>query len=159
MVDLWDHESQSLRQAVASNPTDAVLWRRLGVAEQNAGRLDAAQEALERSLALVPGDLETMTWYAFLLNQRGQPQRAIEILREVLVQAPQLAAGWLVLAHASELVGDLAQAEAACRRALEIAPQQPHSLFQLAHVLFERGSVFASEAELRRLLAQQPQHA
>src|SRR5207247_7163673 len=92
-------------------PNNATAWLLLGMSEVNANHYDQAEQAYQRSLAIAPGSVETMTCYAFLLNQRGRPQQAIALLRDVLSRAGHLSVAWLVLGQACELLGGLVTAE------------------------------------------------
>jgi predicted O-linked N-acetylglucosamine transferase (SPINDLY family) len=155
----WPEAAQAYRQALERNPQDAATWRALAVAEQESGDLDAAQIAFERSLAIDTSDIKTVIGYAFLLTQCGQPKPAIGLLSNVVARAPQVTMAWVVLSRASQLIGDLAQAELACRRALEIDPQQLDLQFDLAAVLIKRWSLAEAEVLIRQVLAAEPQRA
>jgi predicted O-linked N-acetylglucosamine transferase (SPINDLY family) len=156
----WNEAADAFRQSLARDPTSATAWFLLGLTEVNANRYDNAEQAYQQSLKLAPGSVETLTCYAFLLNQRGQPQRAIELLHEVLARAGHIAVAWLVLGHACELIGDMEAAEKAARQAVALAPQDPAARYQLANVLLFRWQ-HPSEAldQIRQLLALQPNHA
>src|SRR5438876_10702566 len=134
----WSEAADAFRQALACDPNNANAWFVLGMLEVNADHYDQAEQAYQRSLALAPGSIETMTCYAFLLNQRGRPQRAIELLHDVLARAGHLSVAWLVLGHACELLGDMEAAERAARQAVALAPQDPAARYQLANVLLFR---------------------
>src|SRR4051812_416048 len=95
----WTEAAEAFRQALARNPNDAKVWLALGMSEVNANRYEQAEQAYQRSLALAPNSVETLICYAFLHNQRGRPQRAVELLKDVLSRAGQLAIAWLVLGH------------------------------------------------------------
>jgi protein O-GlcNAc transferase len=155
----WPEAAEAYRQAVVHNPQDAAAWRALAVAEEESAHLDAAQEAFERSLAVEPRDTKTIVGYAFLLTKRGQPQQAIQLLQDVVARAPQVAMAWVVLCRAHELVGDMAQAEIACRRALVLAPRLRESRRQLIDLLARRWAVAEAEAEARQLVADEPKFA
>src|SRR5689334_3391718 len=93
----WDEAADAFRQTLARDPNNPSAWFLLGMSEVNANHYDAAEQAYQQCLKLAPGNIEAMTCYAFLLNQRGRPQRAIELLHDVLGRASHLGVAWLVL--------------------------------------------------------------
>ncbi len=95
----WNEAADAFRQATALDTNHATAWLLLGMSEVNANHYDEAEQAYQRSIALAPGSVEPLTCYAFLLNQRGRPRRAVELLRDVLSRAANLSVAWLVLAH------------------------------------------------------------
>src|SRR5438132_1519494 len=86
----WTEACQAYREALARDANDAGTWRNLGAAEHALARFDAAAEAYERSLAIAPGDPNAATRYALLLTQRGNFQRAVTMLEQVLEKWPQI---------------------------------------------------------------------
>ncbi|MBW8883446.1 MAG: tetratricopeptide repeat protein, partial [Planctomycetia bacterium] len=156
----WDEAADAFRQTLARDPNNPSAWFLLGMSEVNANHYDAAEQAYQQCLKLAPGNIEAMTCYAFLLNQRGHPQRAIELLHDVLSRASHLGVAWLVLGHACELLGDMEGAEKAARQAVQLSPQDPAALYQLANVVLFRWQ-HPSEAleSIRKLLSLQPNHA
>src|SRR6185436_525824 len=109
----WQDCLRACQQAVDLEPQDARSWRLLGQVHLELDRLDAAQHALERCLALVPSDLGTQTILAFVLNRRGNPRQAIELCQSVIDRAPQFVSAWLVMGHSHEMLDDLKRAQAA----------------------------------------------
>ncbi len=156
----WNEAADAFRQATALDTNHATAWFLLGMSEVNANHYDEAEQAYQRSIALAPGSVEPLTCYAFLLNQRGRPRRAVELLRDVLSRAANLSVAWLVLAHSYELLGEMPAAEDAARRAMQLAPQDLAPRYQLANILLYRWQQ-PSQAlqQVRQLLALQPYHA
>src|SRR4029453_10844752 len=111
--------AQAYREAANRNPRDATAWQALAVVEQSCGNLDAAQEAFERSLSIAWTEPAAVN-FAFLLNERGSRTRAIEVLKRCLALFPGSATAWAVLCNVNRDAGDMGQAEAACRRALQL---------------------------------------
>jgi predicted O-linked N-acetylglucosamine transferase (SPINDLY family) len=155
----WVEASEALARAAALDPQNAGIWRVIGLTEVNAGRYPQAEAAYQRSLAVAPGNVETTICYAFLLNQQSQPQRALELLRDVVSHHSELAIAWLVLGHSCELIGDMEAAEAATRNAVTCSPHDPAARYQLANVLFFRWKLIEAEVQARELLMMQPNHA
>src|SRR6185369_5687935 len=106
----WAEAAIALRQAVELDPQNAAIWSDLGAAEQCRGDLDAAAVAYQNSLALEPSNSNTLANLAFLLVQKGQPQRAIELLRPVFSVGSAPVEVWMAVGHALRAVGDFANA-------------------------------------------------
>src|SRR5262245_34720000 len=155
----WTEAADAFRQATAHDPNNATAWLLLGLTEVNANRYDQAEQAYERTLALAPHSVEALTCYSFLLNQRGRPQRAVELLQNVLARAGHLGVAWLVLAQACELLGDMEAAEKASQQAVALAPQDPAARYQLANILlFSWQQPSKALEQVRQLLALAPNH-
>src|SRR5262245_1718879 len=155
----WTEAADAFRHATARDPNNATAWLLLGLTEVNANRYDQAEQAYERTLALAPSSVEALTCYSFLLNQRGRPQRAVELLQSVLSRAGHLGVAWLVLAQSCELLGDMEAAEKASQQAVALAPQDPAARYQLANILLFRWQQPSKALEqVRQLLALAPNH-
>src|SRR4051812_37840788 len=76
----WLDAVAAYEEAVRLEPGGANAWRLLASAQQNAQQFAAAQASFERCLAIEPGRLDASVRYGFLLDQIGQPRRAIELL-------------------------------------------------------------------------------
>ena len=82
-------------------------------------------------------------------EQVGQPELGLRAYAAAADRWPEEPLGWQALANARYAQGDLSAAEAALRRALQLAPSAAaHN--NLAHVLHERGCVAAARTELAR---------
>ena len=75
-----EEASEWLQLAVQHDDQYAVAWCMLGVVEQTLERFGAAEIAYQKSLALAPEFAAARANYANLLSERGQPQRALELL-------------------------------------------------------------------------------
>ena len=87
--------SQQLRQQVseiegllAANPNDSKLLAAMGNVYFDASRWDEARVWYERSLAVVPNDVNVMTDLAVAFRNLEQPQRTIELLDQALALRP-----------------------------------------------------------------------
>jgi len=98
---------------------------------------------------------------AMLLYQvyldRESPQ-AIEIAKWLIDNDGDSTAGYGALAKAHQMLGNLDEAEAALREALELDPTNVRILSQLARLARERGDVEAEQAIFREVLANHPHH-
>src|SRR5262249_41036414 len=155
----WEEGLDAAREAVARNPQSAIAWSNIGDAGHKLGRLNEAQQAFERSLAIAPDKLNVITKYALLLTDRGRLQESMQLLREVLVPDPSLLPAWIGLANALRLAGHLDHALFACQRAEELSPTNRDALLALAFTKYLKWSLMEAEFVLRRLTANDPQSA
>ncbi|MGC2656947.1 MAG: tetratricopeptide repeat protein [Bryobacteraceae bacterium] len=89
----------------------------------------------------------------------GQLERAENLLKGVIADAPHFAAAWDELAYAAVVSGNYAQAEADYGNALAAKPQDVAALLGMGRSLIERKR-FADALEYhRRAVAQQPENA
>ncbi|MEV2258589.1 tetratricopeptide repeat protein [Streptomyces anulatus] len=118
------------RKATEAYPDDPAVWAGLARAEieqarttLDAGRLDAADKALRRSLALDGADnYAAVTGQGLLANARHEFAKGREDGLQATRMAPDRPAGYAVLADAEIQLGNYPQARAAVQRMLDIAP-------------------------------------
>ncbi|HEX4182045.1 MAG TPA: tetratricopeptide repeat protein, partial [Caulobacteraceae bacterium] len=106
-------EAESLcRQALAPDE-DPALLNTLGVALKETDRLDEAEAAFAWATALKPGFVEALYNLAGARKDQGRTDEAVELLREVVGLAPDLAAARfaLCMAHLPPLYVDGAEIE------------------------------------------------
>src|SRR5215212_919426 len=132
-------------------PREQVAWfhYRLGELELRAGRLDAADSALRRGLAIFPEDYRILGALARLAVARGEWQRSIECGdRAIAIQLDPATLGTVSDAYAA--IGDTARAHEYARAMTVNALRQPGpihrawGLFVLDH---------GTTPEIRRVLA------
>lgn len=87
---------------VADNPGDAEAWEWLGVAQQHAGNLEQAKEALERATSLAPQRPEGHLRLARVLRSSQELEYAVQEVQAALLLDP-------ANAEAQELQKELAQ--------------------------------------------------
>ena len=104
-------------------------------------QFDAARAAIDRSLALQPKLLRAQAAQGFLLLQAEPPDliAAEAILREVLVQDPNMSDALLWLANSLNAQGRDDDALAVLQRAVRIDPLHPSIMANLAQALMSRG--------------------
>jgi tetratricopeptide (TPR) repeat protein len=116
--ELYEPALSSLRKATELRPSLAEAWRELG-ATLVYSREDEAILAIERALALEPGDASAHAALAraFFIGKGDFARAAVEYERALLLN-PQ--AGWtaLQLAHCVAFLGEYARGEAIARRAI-----------------------------------------
>lgn len=68
------------RELVRRRPGMALSWMQLAQLERQGGNLDAAVEALERAVALSPGDTEALALLGACLTEAGRARDAVDLL-------------------------------------------------------------------------------
>ena len=105
-----------------------------------------------RALQLAPNNSDALENLGALFAGRGQPEHAIELIRQSLEIDPLRPTGYLVLSRSLASLGRLDEAEQAIRKA--IALQQASGIFDatLAVIEVQRGDAKAALAEAKRTL-------
>ena len=111
-------------------PESADAWFMLGLAQQQAGALDASRAAYERAMALDP-DLPMLRNNLSALHcDRGEYDEALRLSKEAIRAQPDHHLAWTNLANVLLKLREPAQALIAARRAVTLAPD--FGLAQLA---------------------------
>ena len=160
---LFDIAEERFRKAVSIDPQSSAAHRSLANALQKLGRLREALAEYEQAILLEPQNAGLRYFVSQILvsarpqaadggldmaKVRSNNQRAVEHLRAALSQADDYLPGWVELAGALERSGDVAGAEQATGRALELRPGA-------ADLQIYRASLLANldrEAEAKALL-------
>ena len=87
------------RSLIAAGAADAKPWQLLGIVLHRGGRLDEAETALARAVALAPRSAEIRTNRALLMSARGQSEQALAELERALTLEPRLRAARLALSR------------------------------------------------------------
>lgn len=149
---LKDAESALVR-AVGRAPSTEVLEALAGFYTRQGRHADAVA-LLSGALARSPGDEALLTALAVTLDRKGEWQRGIEKMRQVLDGDPKNAAALNFIAYSlAQNGGDLDEAEKLVRRALELRPESPAFLDSLGWVLFKRGRLDDAATILERAVA------
>ena len=130
-----------------------------GLAALQAGDAAQAEQALRRSLTLVPGRASTQLNLAVALLRQDRAADALPLLDAVLAQTPDDVDA---LGHRGAALNQLqqpAQAAPVFQRLVQIAPQRPQGWFHLAQTLQMLGDASRALAAYERCLALQPAHA
>ena len=143
----------SLRELLQQLPPDqgrarAGVRRVLAAALLEQYQPDAAAQELEALLAEQPDDTLGALALSELKLQRGDYAEAARLARALAEQDGQIARAYAVLGRADLGLGENEAAEAAFRRAWELAPHQPGARYWLAQALVRRGQL----DQARRLL-------
>ena len=135
----WPGALALYSEILAEDPDDLRALTGAAVAAMLLGRYDEALGFQERLVAADPDDAQIRVELGFnLLNHQGRPGDAAVVLGEAV--ALELSAKNLTfLAQALELSGEVREAEAALRRAIEVDPAYVFSYTQLIRLLEGEG--------------------
>ncbi|MHB1559010.1 MAG: tetratricopeptide repeat-containing sulfotransferase family protein [Isosphaeraceae bacterium] len=137
-----DEALGSLRRATELDPGFAPAWNSLGLLAHARGHHDYAETAFREAIRLGPPSVAKFLNLSNTFLARGCLAEAAKVLRRALEVQPQHAVAMTNLGRILAELRDrdrLDEAEALCRRAVELATELPHALNNLAHVLRIRG--------------------
>jgi tetratricopeptide (TPR) repeat protein len=154
----------ALEQARALNseaPDDLQVYGFLVDACVELGRYEEAERAAQWMLDLRPGNVPGLTRAAYLREQFGDVDGALELMSAAYQQTPVAESedrAWLLthIAHLDVVGGELARAEAALRQALALFPGYHYALAELASVRLEQGRPSEAVDLLQRRYAAAP---
>ncbi len=112
-----------LRRAAELHPHHGNTLVALGVAYYRKRDLTTARNVLEGAMAVDSGNPYALRNFATVLLELGEPpERPVQLLRLATEILPDDQQSWIGLAKALELKDDIAEADKAYRRAVEINP-------------------------------------
>ncbi|MFZ4651666.1 MAG: tetratricopeptide repeat protein [Rubrivivax sp.] len=121
------------------------------------GQSTRARQAMDEMLARWPEDAYGLSSRAHLRASQGDASGAIEDARRLVRLHPsRSAADWFNLAFMLEARGDLAEAEPAFRRALELDPKLDRAWYGLGLTLIRQHRLEEAVSALRRTTQLQP---
>ncbi|HWN41813.1 MAG TPA: tetratricopeptide repeat protein, partial [Thermoanaerobaculia bacterium] len=125
---------EELRKAVTADPGYTPAWLRLARALADMGLHGQALEAASRAAATPGAQTGRTVWEAQALEARlrGEPEKARELLGQLVQRHPYDTEAWIELAEACREQGDLNAALATLRRVVMEAPTHPRAWFLLA---------------------------
>jgi len=146
------------RRAVAEDRGLAEAAAALGAAHAMAGQRERAEHEFRRALALDPNQSGAMEGIARLSALRGRLDEAVRWQRRALAVDPWSPARLYRLGCFLFDVGDLAGAEAAFARAVELAPDFPDPRFLLAQIHLIRGEPDLADVRMQALVPDAADH-
>ncbi len=113
-----------LRRAIALAPESGTLRAELAAVLELLGEIAEAQTQLHEAIRLDPGEIKHRLKLSAVLLSAGKPAEAAMLARQVVARAPNLQAGWYVLADSAYAQGDWPAALRSFQRALELATSE-----------------------------------
>ena len=109
-----------------------------GVAHHKAGQREQAEAVYRKVLRKAPRNADALHLLGIIALDRGQPQRAIELIERALAITPVFPAAHLTFGNALRVVGRFDEGEASYRRAIELQPDFAQAHSNLASLLIGR---------------------
>ena len=122
----------TIARQTPGSPSEVEALVALARQEHGAGRLDAAEAAYRKILALRPDVAEVHNDLGILLAQQGKCAEAIPLLERALAADPREAKAGVLLARCQILGKDYAAAETTLSEALRRDPGQADAQLELA---------------------------
>ncbi len=140
------------RACLALRPDCGSVWVRLGETLLEKGDLTEAERCFRRGLEEGAGLVSdsALTNLAKVARESGDPRAALVHLKAALDFNPQFARAHYHTGMALRDLGQLDDAEAACRKAVAAAPTYPRPQYYLAWVLREKGDLKGVAEALER---------
>ena len=151
----FDAAAEVFESAVSLAPRMPELHRGLGRAELERGFTERASAHFHRALELDPSDLETLHLLGTAARRAGDAAEARRWLGRLL-DAGERPGVLADLALVECEAGDLARAEALCRRAVALDPHRLEAQLALARILLEQRRYVDAEAAARTAMALEP---
>lgn len=129
-------------------PADGMIHYQLGCYRRAARDHEGALAAFTRATELDASRVDAWLERGSLLDAKGEPQRAIEAYRHVILRAPAEVDGWRNLGNSLAALGCFAEAIEAYRTALRLAPGNDTLAFLQASAHMARGDLEAANAGL-----------
>lgn len=133
---------------------DVAAWHLLATLQGRLGRLDEAEAAFRRTMALRPQDPAPVANLGGLLFERGRLDEALLLLREAARLGDPTAATRSNLGLVLMALGQLVEAEQELAAAADLAPDQDGILVNQASLLIELGRGDEADRCLERVLQQ-----
>lgn len=133
-------------EAVQHAPGSAIILRKLGSAQMEAGQLVKAEATLRRVTIMAPDDAGAWGMLGQVLMRRGRNAEAVAAFRKAFSADPEVPELHNTLATLLLSMGDEAAAEKEFREAMRIQPSLPQVQMNLASVLASQGKAGAAEA-------------
>jgi Flp pilus assembly protein TadD len=145
-----------LRQAAELSPDDANIHYQLGHLYLTMGRVEEAQAAFEKTLAVNPGFSDGWLWLSEVMMAKGMPGTAGRILLEGLEHCPD--SPGLHLAYGRRLIarGSYEAAIEELRESVRLRPNEASGYNSLAVAYIRSGREAEGVETLRRALAAEP---
>ncbi len=142
----WENSLTLWTRAAAVTPPSAVRHVNLGNALLDAGRDAEAETEFAAAIALAASDPRPYVNLAIIARRRGDPVRAVALLRHALALAPKDARIYSNLGSLLDDLGEKREARSLLEKAVELRPD-------LAEARINLGVLLASAGDLDRALA------
>lgn len=139
--------------ALARGELDPLLLNLAAWKREELRDFPGAQTLLEQALELAPGDPHVRVGLGAVLRKQGQTEDAINLLRGVAQQYPNISAAWLELGYALDASGVFDAALAQYGKASELDPHLAAPVGMMASLLARTGQMAEARAGAQQALA------
>ncbi len=143
-------------RVVQIDPTYAPAYYNLGRAQQALKRNAEAMQSYRRAFELEPYFEEALYNYSILAIQAGQPQQAVDTLKEYINYYPGNYQGYFGLGNAYLVLQDFENAITQFKKAGELKPSYLLAFVNLALAQMQAGKVDEAIATYENLIRQSP---
>jgi tetratricopeptide (TPR) repeat protein len=146
----------ALKRLAQAEPDNGVTWRRLGVAELQAGRPGAARDALRVAVAKAPRDAVAHFFLGLAHSGRAEVPEALAAFARVQALRPDYTPAALERVRLQIEDWRLAGAVAEARRLVKQRPRLAEARLQLGVALFHLHDLAGAESALREAVRLDP---
>jgi tetratricopeptide (TPR) repeat protein len=151
-----DEAIKYLRQAVELAPTFYEAHNQLGLAYVNAGRMDEAEQEFVKAHDLNSTSVDPLLNLTTLYLDENQPERAVTAGEQAVKANSRSAPAFFSLGVALYKAAQLDRAEAALKRALDLAPKMANIRLMLANVYMKLRRYDNTLEQLNSYIAENP---
>jgi type IV pilus assembly protein PilF len=145
----------NLKKSLSLDSHNAEAHNALAVLSERLKQYDEAAEHYEDALNIDSGDLSALNNYGRFLCERGEYDKGMSHLKDALVN-PLNDRLWLALTNAGRCEsekGNLFEAEAYFRQALQYQPNYAPVLLEMQKLSYKKGDYWAAKGFMERYLA------
>ncbi len=144
------------RLVASSAPRELEPYLDLADAQMKLGRLANARVTLDAILKANPKQPKALESLALLEASQGDPDQALELLRQVVKLEPKWAEAYINLGRELVRQRQVEEAFEALKQALALRPNSPHAWYELGRLEMARGQWAPAVEALQRSLAWDP---
>jgi protein O-GlcNAc transferase len=143
---------------MAMTPNDVTVAQavQMGMAHQQAGRLDDAERIYRQVLSREPNHAKVVRLMGILEHQRGRLDSAVEMLRKAIEIEPRFAEAYSDLGNALLQIGKLKEAAEASAKAVEFKPGLFQPYMNLGYALGRLGRFEEAVGAFRKAVGARP---
>jgi tetratricopeptide (TPR) repeat protein len=145
-----------LEAAVSRDPKDVAAWEAIGRTYRAAGRLDDAMAAYQHALTHSPNREVALAEAANVAGEMEQPEAAMQLWRRAIAVNPWMGHYHAQLARSYARLSRWSEAQATCRKALELDPFDYDVRVLLVTSCIRVDARVQAEEEFKRLVAVHP---
>jgi tetratricopeptide (TPR) repeat protein len=135
----WSDVASRMQEFVDDHPNYGPAWYNLGVAHQNQGDSQQAEQAYRLALRHQSNLREASENLAASLAKRDESSQAIQVLSELVAKDPGAAKARVSLARIHSRKGEFEEAERLLKEALAYEPKNLDAYCGLADIALKRG--------------------